>query len=155
MSVGVYFNARDWAKLGLNQQQITMLDFLVRNSGAASSITGITANIEALQLLINEINSTLASIELNYQNTPKQVAAAIDYITDGPVCVYATAALEVVLNPTPNDGETATVKRMGTGMVTVSAGGVPIDGDTAFYIMGQYESFTFVYSEATGGWNIE
>lgn len=73
-----------------------------------------------------------------------------NYTTRYDEVLICQAELTVTLNTVPRLGEFVTVKRDGTGIVTVSG---TIDGDTSYVMLADHESKTFRYNGTE--WSIE
>lgn len=67
------------------------------------------------------------------------------HTTAGNELLLASAALTVTLNAAPAEGERVTVKRVGTGLVTVDGGGALIDGTTTTTLPTIYDSVSLVF----------
>lgn len=93
-----------------------------------------------------ELISLFSGAGLNTIPEKRYYSVSASHTTTGNEVIEATAELTVTLNSTPALLESVSVKRNGTGIVTIAG---TIDGDTNFQLLYDDESVDLVYNGAS------
>lgn len=102
--------------------------------------------LELLHILFADLTSDKIS-------KPITEVTAVNYTTNGNQTIICTAILTITLNPTPDDGEIATIIRdTSAGLVTISA--ALISGSTTYVLITDFETARCVYSASRKAWYV-
>lgn len=69
----LYFNARDWVAIGLNQQQIKFLEGLLQRVGGGTApstdLSGISSQISAINSSVSALTEQIADLDTTFDST--------------------------------------------------------------------------------------
>lgn len=143
-----------WKRLGGGDDYI---DNLLTDSITKS----VSDNKNSDDLTINQTFNNIEDFQFtpNFSKNKKGVlVTGEDATTTGQEIVFCghpfALARIIYLNATPEQQEKTTIKRMGTGGVTVNGNGKTIDGAATQPLPTIYDSITVIYTIEAGEWSI-
>jgi len=113
--------------------------------------------IKPTEVQLKEIRDVL--VDLWSLVSPYFSSVTADFTTSGKVAheiviCANTSAITVTLHAKAKDGDQVTIKRTGTGSVTVSGNGNTIDGSSTIVLGSAYAGPHLIYTAAAGEWSI-